>query len=216
MSPPLQYRTHAPKTNPEVVTAAHEAAATHEAADRAHGAAGQDPYAAAATGDMAADVNKGTEWFSLHHTSVGISFGAVAAFLISLFIVWSCYKSNMCGIFNCCPGPTPPPPAHRPHRVWPPPNPPPPGTLRYPRPTQPWSPPTTRTPPSGQPPSGRPPRRTGSPSPRPSPPCRPPGPFAAPATATRPPPGTTPPPRSAGSSWTPGVAQPLTAAGSRT
>ncbi len=51
---------------------------------------------------MAAEVNEGTEWFSLHHTSVGISFGAVAAFLIALFIVWACYKSNMCGIFNCC------------------------------------------------------------------------------------------------------------------
>ncbi len=86
-----------------MVAAAHEAAAAaHEAADRAHGAADQDPHAAAATGDMAADVNEGTEWFSLHHTSVRISFEAVTAFLIALFVIWSCYKSNMCGIFNCC------------------------------------------------------------------------------------------------------------------
>ena len=78
------------------------AAAAHEAADRANGADDQDPHAATTTGDLAADVYEGTKWFSLHHTSVGISFGAVAAFLIALFVVWSCYKSNMCGVFNCC------------------------------------------------------------------------------------------------------------------
>ena len=61
------------------------------------------PQASASTGgDVAAEVNRGSEWFSLLHTSVGISFGAVAAFLIMLFIVWACFQSRLCGLFNCC------------------------------------------------------------------------------------------------------------------
>lgn len=60
--------------------------------------------AASIDGDAAADVNEGMEnsFFSLHQASVGISFGAVAAFLIALFVTWACFKSNCCGIFNCC------------------------------------------------------------------------------------------------------------------
>lgn len=60
--------------------------------------------AASVDGDVAADVNDGSEWsfFSLHHTSVGISFGAVAFFLVALFTVYACFKTYCCGMFNCC------------------------------------------------------------------------------------------------------------------
>ena len=55
-------------------------------------------------GDVAADVNEGSEWsfFSLHHTSVGISFGAVAFFLLALAVAYGCFHTQCCGIFACC------------------------------------------------------------------------------------------------------------------
>ncbi len=91
------------------------AAAAREAADETRSAVadvrkalsgtGEGPRAAASTdGEIAADVNDGAEFsvFSLHHTSVGISFGAVALFLLSLAVAYLCFRSACCGIFNCC------------------------------------------------------------------------------------------------------------------
>lgn len=58
--------------------------------------------AQSSSGDTAAEINEGSEWFSVHSTSVGISFGAIASFLVCLAIVWACYKSALCGLFNIC------------------------------------------------------------------------------------------------------------------
>lgn len=73
-------------------------------------------------GNAATEVNQGSEWFSLHSTSVGISFGSVATFLLLLLLIWSCFKSRMCGIFNCCLWCQPSPrPASTSHAAGPPP-----------------------------------------------------------------------------------------------
>lgn len=67
-------------------------------------ATGNAAVASASTDDSAIDSSTGDNWsfLQLHHTSVGISFGAVALFLVLLFLIWGCFQSRCCGIFNVC------------------------------------------------------------------------------------------------------------------
>ena len=102
----MQYRDRQQGPTPEAAEAAHEAAAAaHEVHDSLFGSDGTLPHAEASIdGDVATDINEGSEWsfFSLHHTSVGISFGAVAFFLLALAVAYGCFHTQCCGIFACC------------------------------------------------------------------------------------------------------------------
>lgn len=103
----MQYRDRSTAVAaPEAAEGAHAAAdAAHEVRDSLFGSDESLPNAEASVdGDIAADVNEGSEWsfFSLHHTSVGISFGAVAFFLLALAVAYGCFHTQCCGIFACC------------------------------------------------------------------------------------------------------------------
>ncbi len=106
---PPQYRDPHAKADSEVKAAVNEALDGVDEAISIFTADGDahPAEASASTGDVAADVNEGAEFsvFSLHHASVGISFGSIAVFVVTVLVVVLCFRSRCCGLMGCCPKP---------------------------------------------------------------------------------------------------------------